>query len=90
MSFAIRAVPGARRPREARCAGRFSWRHEATRYIREGKRHLSRQERLLPSLKATVVDNHALAALFLHAVINVSASYGANYPASGYSAPMRS
>jgi len=28
-----------------------------------------------------------LAALFLHAVINVSASYGSNYPASGYSAP---
>jgi aquaporin Z len=27
-----------------------------------------------------------LAALCLHAVINVSASYGANYPASGYSA----
>ena len=27
-----------------------------------------------------------LAALFLHAVINVSASYGSNYPASGYSA----
>ena len=26
-----------------------------------------------------------LAALFLHAVINVSASYGSNYPASGYS-----
>jgi glycerol uptake facilitator-like aquaporin len=27
-----------------------------------------------------------LAALFLHAVINVSATYGSNYPASGYSA----
>ena len=27
-----------------------------------------------------------LAALFLYAVINVSASYGSNYPASGYSA----
>jgi hypothetical protein len=27
-----------------------------------------------------------LAALFLHVVINVSASYGSNYPASGYSA----
>jgi aquaporin Z len=27
-----------------------------------------------------------LAALFLHAVINVSASFGSNYPASGYSA----
>src|SRR5205823_926723 len=26
-----------------------------------------------------------LAALFLHAVINVSAMYGSNYPASGYS-----
>ena len=26
-----------------------------------------------------------LAALFLHAVINVSASFGSNYPASGYS-----
>jgi hypothetical protein len=36
---------------EARCAGRFSRRHEATRYIREGERHLSRQERLLLSLK---------------------------------------
>jgi aquaporin Z len=28
----------------------------------------------------------SIAALFLHAVINVSASYGSNYPASGYSA----
>jgi hypothetical protein len=46
---------------EARCAGRFSRRHEATRYIREGERHLSRQERLLPSLKATVVNNHGTA-----------------------------
>ena len=27
-----------------------------------------------------------LAALFLHAVVNVSASYGSNYPATGYSA----
>ncbi|MGB3656352.1 MAG: aquaporin, partial [Pseudolabrys sp.] len=27
-----------------------------------------------------------LAALFLHAVINVSANYGSNYPAAGYSA----
>jgi Major intrinsic protein len=27
-----------------------------------------------------------LAALVLHAIINVSASYGSNYPASGYSA----
>jgi aquaporin Z len=27
-----------------------------------------------------------LAALFLHAVINVSATYGSNYPAHGYSA----
>ena len=27
-----------------------------------------------------------LAALFLHAVVNVSATYGSNYPASGYSA----
>ncbi|MGB8395766.1 MAG: aquaporin, partial [Pseudolabrys sp.] len=27
-----------------------------------------------------------LAALFLHAVINVSATYGSNYPAAGYSA----
>ena len=27
----------------------------------------------------------ALAALFLHAVIDVSATYGSNYPASGYS-----
>jgi aquaporin Z len=26
-----------------------------------------------------------LAALFLHAVVNVSATYGSNYPASGYS-----
>src|SRR5207249_11657900 len=27
-----------------------------------------------------------LAALFLHAVINVSSTYGSNYPAAGYSA----
>jgi aquaporin Z len=27
-----------------------------------------------------------LAALFLHAVINISSTYGSNYPAAGYSA----
>ena len=40
----------------------------------------------VPGYIAVQLIGATLAALFLHAVINVSASYGSNYPASGYSA----
>jgi len=42
--------------------------------------------RRVPGYIAAQLIGATLAALFLHAVINVSASYGSNYPASGYSA----
>ena len=42
--------------------------------------------RRVPGYIVVQLIGAALAALFLHAVINVSASYGSNYPASGYSA----
>jgi aquaporin Z len=42
--------------------------------------------RRVPGYIVVQLIGATLAALFLHAVINVSASYGANYPASGYSA----
>ena len=42
--------------------------------------------RRVPGYVVAQLIGATLAALFLHAVINVSASYGANYPASGYSA----
>jgi len=42
--------------------------------------------RRVPGYIVAQLIGATLAALFLHAVINVSASYGANYPASGYSA----
>ena len=42
--------------------------------------------RRVPGYVVVQLIGATLAALFLHAVINVSASYGSNYPASGYSA----
>src|SRR5215468_9137378 len=42
--------------------------------------------RRMPGYIVVQLIGATLAALFLHAVINVSASYGSNYPASGYSA----
>src|SRR5215470_3219547 len=42
--------------------------------------------RRVPGYVVAQLIGATLAALFLHFVINVSASYGANYPASGYSA----
>jgi aquaporin Z len=42
--------------------------------------------RRVPGYVVTQLAGATLAALFLHAVINVSATYGSNYPASGYSA----
>jgi aquaporin Z len=41
--------------------------------------------RRVPAYIVAQLAGATLAALFLHAVINVSASYGANYPAHGYS-----
>ncbi len=41
--------------------------------------------RRVPGYIVAQLAGATLAALFLHAVINVSASYGANYPAHGYS-----
>jgi aquaporin Z len=42
--------------------------------------------RRVPGYIVVQLIGATLAALFLHALINVSASYGSNYPASGYSA----
>jgi aquaporin Z len=42
--------------------------------------------RRVPGYIVAQLIGATLAALFLHGVINVSASYGSNYPASGYSA----
>ena len=42
--------------------------------------------RRVPGYIITQLVGATLAALILHAVINVSASYGSNYPAKGYSA----
>jgi aquaporin Z len=42
--------------------------------------------RRVPGYIVAQLIGATLAALFLHAVINVSASYGSNYPASGYAA----
>jgi aquaporin Z len=42
--------------------------------------------RRVPGYIVVQLIGATLAALFLHAVINVSATYGSNYPASGYSA----
>jgi aquaporin Z len=42
--------------------------------------------RRVPGYIVVQLVGAALAALFLHAVINVSAAYGSNYPAGGYSA----
>ncbi|MGO9489668.1 MAG: MIP/aquaporin family protein [Solirubrobacteraceae bacterium] len=42
--------------------------------------------RRVPGYIAVQLAGAILAALFLHAVINVSASYGSNYPAASYSA----
>src|SRR5262245_57249843 len=42
--------------------------------------------RRLPGYIVVQLTGATLAALSLHAVINVSASYGSSYPASGYSA----
>jgi aquaporin Z len=42
--------------------------------------------RRVPGYIVVQLIGATLAALFLHAVIHVSASYGSNYPASGYSA----
>jgi aquaporin Z len=42
--------------------------------------------RRLPGYVVVQLSGATLAALFLHAVINVSATYGSNYPATGYSA----
>src|SRR6202158_2895415 len=42
--------------------------------------------RRVPGYIVVQLIGATLAALFLHAVINVSASYGSNYPAPGYSA----
>src|SRR5271169_1187640 len=44
------------------------------------------QWRRVPGYIVAQLAGATLAALFLHAVINVSAMYGSNYPASGYSA----
>jgi aquaporin Z len=41
--------------------------------------------RRVPGYVVVQLGGAALAALFLHAVIDVSAKYGANYPAHGYS-----
>ena len=41
--------------------------------------------RRVPGYVVVQLIGASLAALFLHAVINVSATYGSNYPASGYS-----
>ena len=41
--------------------------------------------RRVPGYIVVQLVGAALAALFLHAVVNVSAKYGSNYPASGYS-----
>jgi len=41
--------------------------------------------RRVPGYIVVQLAGATLAALFLHAVINVSATYGSNYPASGYS-----
>ncbi len=42
--------------------------------------------RRVPGYVVVQLIGATLAALFLHAVVNVSATYGSNYPASGYSA----
>src|SRR5215475_11773340 len=42
--------------------------------------------RRVPGYIVVQLAGATLAALFLHAVIDVSAKYGSNYPASGYSA----
>ena len=42
--------------------------------------------RRVPGYIVVQLIGATLAALFLHSVVNVSASYGSNYPASGYSA----
>jgi aquaporin Z len=42
--------------------------------------------RRVPGYIVVQLAGAALAALFLHAVINVSSSYGSNFPAAGYSA----
>ncbi|MGB8186085.1 MAG: aquaporin, partial [Pseudolabrys sp.] len=42
--------------------------------------------RRVPGYIVAQLIGATLAALFLHAVINVSATYGSNYPAAGYSA----
>ena len=42
--------------------------------------------RRVPGYVVVQLFGATLAALFLHAVINVSATYGSNYPAAGYSA----
>src|SRR5205807_1197552 len=42
--------------------------------------------RRVPGYIGVQLIGATLAALFLHAVIHVSASYGSNYPAAGYSA----
>ena len=42
--------------------------------------------RRVPGYIVVQLIGATLAALFLHAVINVSATYGSNYPAAGYSA----
>ena len=39
-----------------------------------------------PGTSSSQLIGATLAALFLHAVINVSSTYGSNYPAAGYSA----
>jgi len=43
--------------------------------------------RRVPGYVVVQLIGATLAALFLHAVVNVSATYGSNYPGSGYSAP---
>ena len=45
--------------------------------------------RRVPGYIVVQLVGATLAALFLHAVINVSATYGSNYPAAGYSAGRR-
>ena len=42
--------------------------------------------RRVPGYIVAQLIGATLAALFLHAVINVSSTYGSNYPAAGYSA----
>ena len=42
--------------------------------------------RRVPGYIIAQLDRRHAAALFLHAVINVSSTYGSNYPAAGYSA----